>query len=198
MPYKLSKKLKAHRLVISLLVFSIAAIPISASTQEKACIINDSGKKVCGKLVRDNDENQSNIPSQSIVTVKYKGLITNNIQLLKCSRKSSMVTCKFYVTMKEAGQDGNSWIKFYGASGTKISQATDNQGEDYIAEKVVLGKSESKEDLYTLLVKDQPISVAILFRIPSEINSIKTLSFLSMDVNSSQNAAVFSNVNISQ
>ena len=60
MPYKLSKKLKAHRLVISLLVFSIAAIPISASTQEKACIINDSGKKVCGKLVRDNDENQSN------------------------------------------------------------------------------------------------------------------------------------------
>ena len=199
MLYKVSKKSKVYGLLSLLLVFSMAAIPTVANAQEKACVITDAGKKVCGKLVVDSNESQPSKPSQPTVKVEYPDSRTGNIQLLKCSRKASIVACKFIVTMEELG-GGDSDMNFYSAYGTRISQATDSKGEDYIADKIIVGKSESKEHLRISMVKDQPMSVTLLFKIPPGVNTIKTLSFLSGRVFGSGNdiAARFSNVNISR
>ena len=121
MPYKLSKKSKIYGLLSLLLVFGMTAIPTLANAQEKACVMTDAGKKVCGKLVRDRDESQSNTPSQPIATVRYAGKGTGDIQLLKCSRKSSIVSCKFTLTMTELG-DQNSNMYFYSANGTNVDR----------------------------------------------------------------------------
>ena len=196
MSYKLSKKSKIYRLLSLLLVSSITVIPTSANAQEKACVISDTGKKVCGKLVRDNDGDQPNTPSQSIATLNYPNSMVVNVQLLKCSRKVSTVNCKFSVIMTDPGRDYSSSY-FYSAYGTRVSQATDNKGEDYIAEKITIGKSESRQFLFTSVVKDQPVSVTISFKIPAEINTIKTLSFLTGNYYH-QSAARFSNINISR
>ena len=197
MLYKLSKESRVYGLLTLLLVVSMAAVPTAANAQEKACVISDSGKKVCGKLVKDGDEAQTNISSQSIVTVSYPGSMVANVQLLKCSRKSSVVSCKFSVNMTDKERGGGYSMDFYSASGTKISQATDNRGEDYIADKVIIGKSESKTYLSSPMVKDQPISITVSFKIPPDINTIKTLSFLTGN-EYKYNAASFSNINISR
>ena len=197
MPYKLSKKSKIYGLLSLLLIFSVAAIPTSANAQEKACVITDSGKKVCGKLIRDSDENQLSKSSQPIVTVKYPGSGIGDIQLLKCNRKSNIVSCKFTVTMTDLG-DQNSNMYFYSANGTNVSQATDSGGEDYIAEKVIIGKDESKDYVPSSMVQNQPISITLLFKIPPGVNTIKTLSFLTGGLGSVPSAARFSNINISR
>jgi len=196
MLYKLSKESKIYGLLTLLLVFSIAAIPTSANAQEKACVIIDSGKKVCGKLVRDSNKNRSNISSQPIVTVKYTGSGIGDIQLLKCSRKSNVVNCKFTVTMTELGNQ-NGRMSFYSAYGTKVSQATDDKEEDYIAEKIIIGKSESRTFLSSSPIKDQPISITLLFKIPPGVNTIKTLSFLTGGM-FYESAARFSDIKISR
>jgi hypothetical protein len=194
MLYKLSKGSRIYGLLTLLLIFSTAAIPTSVNAQERACVISDSGKKVCGKLVRDNGENQLSTPSQSIATVKFENMVVN-VQLLKCSRKTSTVSCKFLATVVDP--DLGYGMFFYSGDGTNISQVTDSKGEDYIADKVILGKSESKKVLYTIMVKDQPVSVTVLFKIPTEVNTIKTLSFLTGN-GTSQKAAIFANINISR
>ena len=196
MLYRLSKESKIYGLLSLLLVSSIAIIPTSVNAQEQACVITNSGKKLCGKLVRDSNENQSNSPSQPIVTAKYAGSGIGDIQLLRCSRKSNIVSCKFTVTMTDLG-DQNSGMKFYSADGTKVSQATDSEGEDYIAEKVIIGKSESKTYLSSSMVQNQPISITLLFKIPPGVNTIKTLSFLTGGMYY-ETAARFSNINISR
>ena len=196
MPYKILEKSGIYGLLTLLLVSSIAVIPTSVNAQEKACVMTDAGKKVCGKLVRDSDENQSGTSSQPIVTLEYPTSAAANIQLLKCSRKANIVSCKFSAIMTETGSGYKDMI-FYSASGTNVSQVTDNKGEDYIAEKINIGKSEDRGYLKISPVKDQPISVIVLFKIPPEVNTIKTLSFLTGNSHGNS-AARFSNVNISR
>ena len=193
MLYKLSKKSRIYGLLTLLLISSIATIPISVNAQERACVISDSGKKVCGKLVRDSKE-QSNISSQPITTVELSDA-TVNIQLLKCSRKTNIVNCKFSATATDTPR--LNLMYFYSGNGTKVSQATDDKGEDYIANKVILGKSESKDFVRTEIIKDQPVSVTVSFKIPTEVNTIKTLSFLTGGMYS-ERAAIFTNINISR
>ena len=197
MLYKLSKESKIYGLLSLLLVSSIAIIPTSVNAQEQACVITNSGKKVCGKLVRDSNEDQLNTLSQPIVTVNLPTSAIINVQLLKCSRKSSIVSCKFSATITDMNVKGMNLIRFYSADGTKVSQATDSEGEDYIAERVIIGKSESKVYLISSMVQNQPISITLLFKIPPGANTIKTLSFLTGDV-FRESAARFSNVDISR
>lgn len=197
MPYKLSKKSRIYGLLSLLLVSGMAAIPKSANAQEKACVITDAGKKVCGKLVRDSSENQSNTSSQPIATLKYPSLAVASIQLLKCNRKANAVNCRFSATMLDKGET-YSKIYFFAAEGTKTSQATDNKGEDYIAEKITIGKTEERGSINTEMVQDQPISITISFKIPAEVNTVKMLSLLTMDYNGNQLAARFPNVDISR
>ena len=45
-------------------------------------------------------------------------------------------------------------INFYSGYETKVSQVSDNKGEDYIADKVFLDKSESKTYLTAYNFKD--------------------------------------------
>ena len=196
MLYKLSKKSRVYGLLTLLLIFSMAAIPTSVNAQERACVISDSGKKVCGKLVRDNDEDRSSTPSPSMAIVKFANMAVN-VQLLKCSRKTSTVSCKFSATMVDLDPGAVSAMEFFSGYGTKVSQITDSKGEDYIADKVILGKSESKDYLRTTMVKDQPVSITVLFKIPPGVNTIKTLSFLTGDAYY-QKAALFANINISR
>ena len=194
MLYKLSRESRVYGLLTLLLIFSVAAIPTSVNAQERACVISESGKKVCGKLVRDSDENQSSASSKTIATVKLTNMVVN-VQLLKCSRKTSTVSCKFLATAVDA--DLSNTMYFYSGDGTNVSQVTDSKGEDYIADKVILGKSENKQFLNTTMVKDQPVSVTVLFKIPTEVNTIKTLSFLTGDAINTK-AAIFANINISR
>lgn len=196
MLYKLSKKSRVYGLLTLLLIFSIAAIPTSVNAQERACVISDSGKKVCGKLVRDSDENQSTTPSQSIATLKFANMDVN-VQLLKCSRKTNTVNCKFSVTMVDVNAGADRSMIFFSGYETQVSQATDSKGEDYIADTVVIGKSESRNYLRTAMVKDQPVSITISFKIPPGVNTIKTLSFLTGDTSNTK-AALFANINISR
>ena len=196
MLYKLSRKSRIYGLLTLLLISSIATIPTSVNAQERACVISDSGKKVCGKLVRDNDQDRSNAPSQSVATVKFSRMAVD-VQLLKCSRKTSMVNCKFSVTMTDIDAGSPNLMNFYSGYETKVSQITDSKGEDYIANKIIIGKSENRSYLSTTMVKDQPVSVTVSFKIPTEVNTIKTLSFLTGDMYN-QKAALFANINISR
>ena len=77
-----------------------------------------------------------------------------NIQLLRYSEKTSTINCKFSATMVDTDAITINDINFYSSYETKVSQVSDNKGEDYIADKVFLDKSESKTYLTAYMVKD--------------------------------------------
>ena len=169
-------------------------IPAIADTQKRVCIINDSGKKYCGRLLESNGEKTAGL-SGSLVAVSYPSAdISMNFKLLKCYRSSIYVSCKFTVVKTEPEKDN--YVSFYAANGIDTSQATDSQGERYVPIQVTDAREYSKQILTVKMIKNKPVNVYLSFDIPPATTIIKTLTLLTVAGGGDRQPVRFSNVKI--
>lgn len=191
------KNKKTYRLLSVLLVSNIAMMSPGVNAQEKLCILTDTGKKVCGTPIKPIAYNPVS-PSKS-VTLTYPSYPSEvvTVQLQKCTRKSSTVNCKFSIIKTEGDKNPDDYQTYlFATNGTNISQATDRNGEDYIANTITMGSSTS-EVHGLFLIKNQQISATLSFRIPSQVNSLQTLK-IGTTFNGQVGIAQFSDVSVSQ
>jgi hypothetical protein len=198
MPSKPMKNHQVFGLLSVLLVSNVATISPAVNAQEKVCILTDAGKKVCGTPIKPIAYNP--VSSSKFVTLTYPSYPNEvvKVELQKCSRKSSMVSCKFSIVKTEGDKNPDNYgTGLYAADGTNISQATDQKGEDYIASAITLGNSTSSDIQGLVMIRNQARSATLSFRIPPQVNYLQTLK-IGTTFNSQVGIAQFSDVSISQ
>jgi hypothetical protein len=191
------KNYKVFGLLSVFLVSNLATISPSVNAQEKICILTDAGKKVCGTPIKPIAYNP--VSSSKFVTLTYPSYPSEvvKVELQKCSRKSSVVSCKFSIVKTEGDKNPDGlWTNLFAASGTDISQATDRNGEDYTASAITMGNSTSHYQ-NLLMIRNQVRSATLSFRIPPQVNSLQSLK-IGTSFNGEVGIAEFSGVNISQ
>ena len=191
------KSKQAYGLLSVLLVSNISLMSPAVNAQEKICILTDAGKKVCGTLIKPIAYNPGS-PAKS-VTLTYPSYPNEvvRVELQKCSRKSSTVSCKFSV-VKTEGDKNPDFLDTYliATNGKNVSQATDKKGEDYIASAITMGNStETMQQLN--MIRNQVRSAILSFRIPPQVTYLKTLK-ISTVFNGEAGIAEFLDINISQ
>jgi hypothetical protein len=198
MPSKPMKNHQVFGLLSFLLVSNVAMISPAVNAQEKICILTDAGKKVCGTPIKPIAYNP--VSSSKLFTLTYPSYPSEvvKVELQKCSRKSSVVSCKFSIVKTEGDHNPDSYpTALYAADGSNISQATDQKGEDYIANTITLGNSSNRDIQGLVMIKNQVRSATLSFRIPPQINSLQSVK-IGTSYNGEVGIAQFSDVNISQ
>ena len=170
------KNKNIYGLLSLLLVSSVVIIAHPANAQEKICILTDAGKKVCGTPIKPIAYNPVN--SSKFATLTYPSYPNEvvKVELQKCSRKSSIVSCKFSIVKTEGEKNADAYqTDLYAAQGENISQATDQKGEDYIANSITLGNSSRTDVQSIMMIRNQVRSATLSFRIPPQVNSLQSL-----------------------
>jgi hypothetical protein len=180
-----------------LLVSNIAMISPAVNAQEKVCILTDAGKKVCGIPIRPTANNPVTPLKNFILSYPSYPNEVVKVELQKCSRKSSTVSCKFSIVKTEGDRNPDFFDTYlYAANGTNISQATDKSGEDYIADAITMGNSTYNHHNFNM-IKNQVRSATLSFRIPPQVNYLQTLK-IGTAFNGQVGIAQFSDISISQ
>lgn len=202
MPYKSS----IYKLLTLLLVSNMATIAIPSNAQEKACVMTDARKKVCGTLIKDTnrDEARLNAPARSsssvVLNYKYytKGEFALNVQLIKCTRKLGNVNCKLSITKIQGDEDAKA-IYFIAALQGNSALATDSKDDDYKAQEITIGNTATPSAVPLDVGNNQPITAIISFKIPQGVNMLKKLAFPVLNLPRGETRiASFSNVSISR
>jgi hypothetical protein len=197
MPLKPMKNYKVFGLLSVFLVYNVAIISPAVNAQEKICILTDAGKKVCGTPIKPIAYNP--VSPSKFFTLTYPSYPNEvvKVELQKCSRKSSMVSCKFSIVKTEGDKNPDFFDTYlFAASGTDISQATDGKGEDYIANQITMGNNISTVQ-QLVMIRNQLRSATLSFRIPPQVNYLQTLR-IGTRFNGEVGIAQFSDVSISQ
>jgi hypothetical protein len=192
------KNKKTYGLLSVLLVSNITMMSPSVSAQEKICVLTDAGKKICGTLIKPIAYNPVS-PSKSF-TLTYPSYPNEvvKVELQKCSRKSTNVTCKFSIVKTEGDKNPDTFDTYlFAANGTDISQATDGKGEDYTANQITMGANISSNAQQLVMIRNQLRSATLSFRIPPHVNYLQTLR-IGTRFNGEVGIAQFSDVSISQ
>jgi hypothetical protein len=192
------KNYKVFGLLSVFLVSNLAMISSAVNAQEKICILTDAGKKVCGTPIKPIAYNP--VSSSKFVTLTYPSYPSEvvKVELQKCSRKSSTVSCKFSIVKTEGDKNPDDYsTALFGANGTNISQATDRKGEDYIANAITMGSSVAPDYHSFQMIKNQVKSATLSFRIPPQVNFLQSLK-IGTSFNGQTGIAEFSDVTISQ
>jgi hypothetical protein len=197
MPSKSMKNHQVFGLLSVLLVSNAAMISPEVNAQEKICILTDAGKKVCGTPIKPIAYNP--VSSSKFVTLTYPSYPNEvvKVELQKCSRKSSVVSCKFSIVKTEGDKNPDFFETYlFATNGTDISQATDRNGEDYIASAITMGNSTEAVQQLTM-IRNQIRSATLSFRIPPQVNSLQSLK-IGTRFNGQVGIAQFSDISISQ
>ena len=191
------KNKNIYGLFSALLVSSVVMIAHPVTAQEKICILTDAGKKACGIPIKSIAYNPVN--SSKFATLTYPSYPNEvvKVELQKCSRKSSTVTCKFSIVKAEGDKNPDIAQTFlFATDGTNISEATDPKGEDYIAREITMG-SASGIYISSYMIRNQVRSATLSFSIPPQVNSLQSLK-IGTTFNGQFGIAQFSDVRISQ
>jgi hypothetical protein len=202
----MSLKLVKNKLTYGLLAVSIASGSVMetnpATAQERACILTDSGQKICGKLLKFGSNNNPSTPAQPSVTLHGPGRDYDvNMKLLKCSRQSTTVNCKFSIIKTGGSKDGLT-IVFHASGSPDVNTiATDEQDREYVAKFIDGGGQTQAYYIQRKMVNNQPIIASWSFEIPKEVNTIKRLmipAFNSFDDPEFKQTAYFADIHISR
>ena len=190
--------MKNYLLLTILIVSNITMASVApTSAQEKVCIRTDAGKKVCGNLIKEN-ETEPVSTNNSSVKLSFGDDFTANIKLQKCSRKSSIVSCRLSITQTEGVTKGYTFL--HAASGTNASSLINDREDEFIASEIAVGAQKSTTQIGMIATINQPFSATISFKVPSETKTIKELrlSLLFNNGGHPPQIARFFGVNISQ
>jgi hypothetical protein len=196
MPPQIMRNKKVYGLLSVLLVSNIAMISHPVMAQEKICILTDAGKKVCGTPIKPIAYNP--VSPSKYFTLTYPSYPSEvvKVELQKCTRKSSTVSCKFSIVKIEGDKNPDDYSTvLFAANGTNISQVTDRKGEDYIANAIIMGSSTTSDYHSFQMIKNQVKSATLSFRVPPQVNSLQSLK-IGTSFNGQTGIAEFSDVNI--
>ncbi len=160
---------------------------------QRACVMTDAGKAVCGKLLPDNDgKAQATSDKQQILeSDEYR------FELQSCRRNGQSVRCNLIIT-NLASVDR----KFRLSSSRKPpSRLITTAGDQIMAQQVQLGQSQSPFQLTVLLIKGIPLKASLDFDgIPAQAKSLAVLeigySSYSSESTSIYRTSQFHNVSI--
>jgi hypothetical protein len=195
----MSLKSVENKLAYGLLVVSIASGSVMktnpAIAQQKTCILTDSGQKTCSKIIQPNGSSPDK-PLHPSFTLNFPRTdYSFNFQLIKCVRKLRTVDCK--ISIVKVGGEAYADLGLTASSGANVSQATDEQDEDYNAKQLIIGNETTISYTSARLNTSQPISIVLSFEIPQKINTLKKLT-LQVEHIGMYSKVPFSNVNFSQ
>lgn len=184
----------------AILGMSLTAIPSSAAEKE-VCVLAKSGEKVCGKLIQPNASNPVELSrtSQSSARLEFKSGDIINVDLLKCSNYAGQVQCKFSLSRVDQKPQPPQ-LRFVSDLGTEVSQAVDDQGEEYIASQITIGSFSHKSHIGMTIHQGRTISATLSFPMPPSVDSIKKINFIINNpyFNNEFLSASFSDVSISR
>jgi hypothetical protein len=195
-----------NKLSCGLLAVSVASGLIMetnpAISQQRACILTDSGQKICGKLLQFGSNNNPSTPAQSSVTLHGPNRDYDvNMKLIKCSRQSTTVNCKFSIVKTGGSRDGLTIVLKASGSSDENTIATDEQDREYVAKFIDGGGQTQASYIHRKLVNNQPIIASWSFEIPKEVKIIKRLMIPAshtFDDPEFRQTAYFANINISR
>lgn len=135
---------------------------------QRACVITDTGKVVCGRL----QNNTRNTDSKKKLTLNFEK-ITLTLQECKRSSSTSSIKCLFLLTPKQDGQ---------GSIYAPDCKMFDTYGREFYCRTVQIGQSSYTENsggdhtARTDMIKGIPLRASILFeQIPEEVSQISGL-----------------------
>jgi hypothetical protein len=195
----MSLKSAEDKLVYGLLAVSIASELVMQTNpviaQQRTCILADSGQKICGRIIQPDGSSSGRSHHPPFILHFSGDDYSFNFQLIKCTRKLHTVDCKFSII--KIGGESSADLGLIASNGSQVSQATDNQDEDYNAKQLMSGNSKTIGYTAVRLNTNQPISIVLSFEIPQHINILKKLT-LQVEQIGRGSTISFSDVNISQ
>jgi hypothetical protein len=193
MSSQFAKSKNVYGLLSAFLISNVALMLAPAIAQEKTCILNENGQKVCGSVIQSSD-NSPGKSSRSVSTLIFPRANYNfKVQLMKCVRRLRTVDCKFSII--KVGGESSVELELIANSGSKVSQATDSQNRSYNAKQLTIGNEKTMSYRSEKLNTGQPISVILSFPIPKEVKTLKKLTLETQHFDD-YSTVIFSNVNI--
>jgi hypothetical protein len=172
---------------------TVVAAP--AIALEKVCILTDAGQRACGRIIQSNSES-SERSSRSVFTLNFPRTdYSFNVQLINCMRKLRTVDCKFSII--KVGGESSADLGLEANAGSRVSQATDSQDQDYNAKQLTIGNEKTISYTAVRMNTGQPISAVLSFEIPRTVNILKKLTLETEHIGDYSTVS-FSNINISQ
>jgi hypothetical protein len=195
MSSQFAKNKNVYGLLPVFLILSMTVVAVPAVASEKVCILTDAGQRVCGRIIQSNSES-SERSSRSIFTLSFPRTdYSFKVQLINCMRKLRTVDCKFSIV--KVGGESSADLDLEANAGSRVSQATDSQDQDYNAKQLTIGNEKTISYTAVRMNTGQPISAILSFEIPRTVNILKKLTLETEHIGNYSTVS-FSNISISQ
>lgn len=193
MSSQFAKSKNVSGLLSAVLISTMTLMLAPAIAQEKTCILNENGQKVCGSAIQSSDDNTGRSSRSTFTLVFPRADYNFKVQLMKCVRRLRTVDCKFSII--KVGGKSSVELGLIANSKSRISQATDSQDRSYNAMQLIIGNEKTMRYRSEKMNTGQPISVVLSFSIPKEVKMLKKLTLETQNLDN-YGTVNFSNVNI--
>jgi hypothetical protein len=182
-----------YGLLSAFLIANITLILAPVIAQEKTCILNENGQKICGSAIQSSNESTGRSSRSAFTLIFPRADYNFKVQLMKCVRRLRTVDCKFSII--KVGGESSVELGLIANSRSRISQATDSQNRSYNATQLTIGNEKTMRYRSEKVNTGQPISVVLSFPVPKEVKTLKKLTLETQNLDN-YSTVNFSNVNI--
>lgn len=187
------KSKNTYGLLSAFLISNMTLMLTPAIAQEKTCILNENGQKVCGSVIQSSDDSTGRSARSGFTLIFPRADYNFKVQLMKCVRRLRTVDCKFSII--KVGGKSSVELGLIANSRSRVSQATDSQDRSYNATQLTIGNEKTMSYRSEKMNTGQPISVVLSFPIPKEVKTLKKLTLETQNLDN-YTTVIFSNVNI--